>query len=428
MTTNDKNTNSKVLVSNSNINNKIQPKFEEMIFKNERQKRYKQNQTWHHHPELVDPTKKYYNDQDLKLIKELLYNTMPEDYRPTFWLIASGAKIEMDNHPNYYQNLVRFAKMAQDFPHLKSIELDLHRTFPSLPFFKEEKNIEKLNNILLAFAFRNSVSIGYCQGLNFIAGQLLLVINDEEKTFWVFTQLLEDYIPLDFYLKFTGVRIDMEIVKRMLIKKLPFIGENECLTICINNLISRCFISLYSETIQSKVVRVIWDALFVYGDFILFRTFTFIIYMFCDKNIEKLPLDKIHETFLKNLENISTTDLLNYFLLLDHTINASFVRESRKKKQKGVYEQNVNFKESIKGDGTNTCDKNNPYCIYNDDIANVEKYNTFKIFRAKNKKKYYENYFFGKCFENKEKEKNEECSKEINLDDLIVERHEHVCK
>ena len=426
MTTNDKNKNSQNTNINNNINNKIQPKFEEMIFKNERQKRYKQKKIWINHPELVDSKKLYYNHEDRKLIRELLYNSMPDDYRTNFWLIASGAKIEMLNHPYYYQNLVKCAQNAKNFPHSKSIELDLHRTFPSLPFFKEEENIKKLKNILLAFSFRNSVSIGYCQGLNFIAGQILYVTEKEEETFWIFTQLLEDYLPMDFYLKFTGVRIDMEIVKRMLVKKIPIIGKNECLSICINNLISRCFISLYSETIKSKIVRVIWDALFIYGDFILFRTFTFIIYLFCDKSIEKLPLDKIHETFLKNLENIETTDLLNYFLFLDHTINTSFVKESRKKKQGKIYEQNVNFKESIEGDGTNICDKNNPYCIYNNEIADVEKYNTFKIFRLKKNTNYYENYFFNECC--KEKEKNEECNKEICLDDLMVERHKHVCK
>lgn len=55
---------------------------------------------------------------------------------------------------------------------------DLKRTFPTDSFFKEQKNIIKLKNILIAFSRRNS-SIGYCQGFNFIAGKILKVCENE---------------------------------------------------------------------------------------------------------------------------------------------------------------------------------------------------------------------------------------------------------
>ena len=35
--------------------------------------------------------------------------------------------------------------------------------------------------------------MGYCQGMSFIAGEILDVIEDEEKSFWVFTGLIEKY-------------------------------------------------------------------------------------------------------------------------------------------------------------------------------------------------------------------------------------------
>jgi hypothetical protein len=34
--------------------------------------------------------------------------------------------------------------------------------------------------------------IGYCQGMNFVAGSILYFIDDEELTFWVFLALLDD--------------------------------------------------------------------------------------------------------------------------------------------------------------------------------------------------------------------------------------------
>jgi hypothetical protein len=323
-----------------------------------------------------------------------------------------------------------------------------------MPFFKKEENLEKLNNILLAFTLRNSISIGYCQGFNFIVGQILLVMEDEEQTFWVFTKIVEDFLPFDFYLKFSGVRIDMSIVQSMISKKLPFISKNEGLNLCINNLISRCFISLYSETVKIDILRNIWDIFFIYGDVILFRTFKFISYLLCDKKYEneKYTIERIHEEILDKLQKISDIDLLNYFLITDNLINDSYVKENRKRKKLKIYEQNVNYKESIAGDGNIECDLRTPYCVYNNEINNIEKYNEVKVFKIKNNTKYYENYFsdiiknekriddegdkdnnMNNMNENNDLDDSNDNIKneiEVSLDDfngLLIERHKHVC-
>ena len=60
------------------------------------------------------------------------------------------------------------------------IELDIRRTFPEDPFFKCDKNLGKLKRVLLVYSRRN-ISIGYCQGFNFIVGKLLKVIENEVK-------------------------------------------------------------------------------------------------------------------------------------------------------------------------------------------------------------------------------------------------------
>ena len=107
------------------------------------------------------------------------------------------------------------------------------------------------------------------------------------------------------------------------------------LKLCINNLISRCFISLYSETLEIDVLRNIWDAFFIYGDLILFRTFKFIAYLLCDKKYEnpKYTIETIHEEILNKLQKINDTDLLNYFLITDHLINDSYIKENRKRQK-----------------------------------------------------------------------------------------------
>ena len=62
--------------------------------------------------------------------------------------------------------------------------MDLNRTFPHV---NDEAQLESLTsplrNVLTAFVVRNP-TVGYCQGVNFIAARLLCCM-DEEEAFWV---------------------------------------------------------------------------------------------------------------------------------------------------------------------------------------------------------------------------------------------------
>ena len=73
---------------------------------------------------------------------------------------------------------------------------DIHRTFPEDKSFTEEK-IQSLKNILIAYSRRNC-TLGYCQGFNYIVGKLLKVIKDEENVFWIFVQILENILPINY--------------------------------------------------------------------------------------------------------------------------------------------------------------------------------------------------------------------------------------
>ena len=65
-------------------------------------------------------------------------------------------------------------------PYEKHIDLDIKRTYPKDPFFKDENNLKKLKNVLLAYSRRCS-SIGYCQGFNLIVGKILKICQNEVK-------------------------------------------------------------------------------------------------------------------------------------------------------------------------------------------------------------------------------------------------------
>ena len=79
---------------------------------------------------------------------------------------------------NYYNNLLN--NYPKNIPSIfeSQIDLDLGRTYPSDPYFKDKENIKKLKNVLIAITRRES-TIGYCQGFNFIVGKILKICENE---------------------------------------------------------------------------------------------------------------------------------------------------------------------------------------------------------------------------------------------------------
>lgn len=84
----------------------------------------------------------------------------------------------MSYKKGYYYNLLN--KFPEDIPtpFENQIDLDLGRTYPHDPYFKDKNNIKKLKNILVAFT-RREATIGYCQGFNFIVGKILKICDNE---------------------------------------------------------------------------------------------------------------------------------------------------------------------------------------------------------------------------------------------------------
>ena len=107
----------------------------------------------------------------------------------------SGAKAKRNLFPDgYYHRL-----LATPLPSRVEfgIEKDLDRTFPGHPLLESERGQAALRRILHATSVHNPDS-GYCQGMNFIAGVLSFVL-DEEEAFWVFDIILNELLPEGFF-------------------------------------------------------------------------------------------------------------------------------------------------------------------------------------------------------------------------------------
>ena len=70
----------------------------------------------------------------------------------------------------------------------REIANDISRTFPTHPKFTDERGQMELLRVLKAYS-NYDVTVGYCQGMNFIVATLLVTM-PEETAFAVFTCLM----------------------------------------------------------------------------------------------------------------------------------------------------------------------------------------------------------------------------------------------
>jgi TBC1 domain family member 1 len=136
----------------------------------------------------------------------LFFKGVPQNEREKiwFWLIKQyrlrnkGIKYTEENLKVKipYKDLLKESSI-----HQHAILLDLNRTFPTHPNFSKKFGPGQLAlfNVLKAYSIMDN-EVGYCQGLSFIVGIILIhVNNDEEKAFEMLKFLLIDLNFRDQY-------------------------------------------------------------------------------------------------------------------------------------------------------------------------------------------------------------------------------------
>ncbi len=140
-------------------------------------------QSWLSSIKLLQKSKK-----DSKL-KDRVRKGIPQSMRQKVW----KALIPIQEYKEKYSEN-HFENMKSKFnEHARQIDLDINRCFREHIMFKERYGDGqiKLFNILKAYANHNP-KLGYTQGMHTIAAFLLMIIKNEEDTFWTFVHLFHD--------------------------------------------------------------------------------------------------------------------------------------------------------------------------------------------------------------------------------------------
>ncbi|KAI8141180.1 rab-GTPase-TBC domain-containing protein [Fennellomyces sp. T-0311] len=152
-------------------------------------------------------------------------------------------------------------------PHERIIQRDLARTFPCIDMFKQENGAGQLamRRVLEAYSLYDS-EVGYCQGLAFLVGPLLMNM-PEVQAFCVFVRLMETYEmrPM-FTLNMAGLQLRLYQFTSLLNELLPDLAKHmNKHGVHAAMYASQWFLTLFAYVFPISLVQRIYDIVFAEG-------------------------------------------------------------------------------------------------------------------------------------------------------------------
>ena len=184
---------------------------------------------------------------------------IPRNYRGQCWSAFLRADQQLQMFKGYYRRLGEQTEADErELKAFAQIDKDLSRTFPDL-HCDHAKFESRLRRLTCAYA-RHNPTIGYAQGMNFIAGTLLLFMK-EECAFWAFKTLVEDRMPNYFIDDLRGVNIDnkvFQIFVNIYLRRLS--NHFKKMGFKLPLITTEWFMCLYVKNLPSETAFRIWDA------------------------------------------------------------------------------------------------------------------------------------------------------------------------
>lgn len=202
------------------------------------------------------------------------------------------------------------------------IRVDIGRTFAEVKAFDATQQ-QRLLRVLNAYAAYNP-EVGYCQGMNFVAGLLLLVSACEEESFGILVCLLDNAGLAGFYKqRLPLLRRYLRACDKLVQEKVPelrehFIKEGVQPAVYLH----QWFLTLFINCFPLSMVLIIWDVIICEGLPVVLRIAVSILQVLKD-SLLSMHFEEIIK-FFKMMKTYEDEDgELNAFrigqLLMKHT-------------------------------------------------------------------------------------------------------------
>ncbi|KAK9241159.1 rab-GTPase-TBC domain-containing protein [Lipomyces kononenkoae] len=193
------------------------------------------------------------------LLSKKIKGGVPPPLRGLVWQSMAGA-----SDPTLESLFNAF--IAEPSPYDKVIGRDLHRTFPEVEMFRERggRGQIMLGQVLRTFSLYD-MQVGYCQGLAFLVGPLLMHM-DERSAFCVLVRLMEEYdLRTMFTADMAGLHLRIFQLTQILRKFVPAVTDH------MENLgvqsiyATQWFLSFFAVTCPLNILLRIYDVIFAEG-------------------------------------------------------------------------------------------------------------------------------------------------------------------
>ena len=203
------------------------------------------------------------------------------------------------------------------------IRKDLTRTFPDNILFKYGNTYyNKLYHILTAYSNFNK-NIGYIQGLNFLAANIIYFFEDEIDEFvfldaiihkFDFNKILDKNLNNNFFVK------KLEKINLLLMNKLPKLNKFlSNIKLNFDFFITNWILTLFSDSIDTEYLTIIWDFMGIFG-WKFFEYFVLNVFILCENSILNSTQNNL--TYIK--KNIFRNENFkkNFNILIKDTVHS----------------------------------------------------------------------------------------------------------
>jgi len=206
-----------------------------------------------------------------KTLKNLIKTKgIPTNLRCDVWPRICNSYLTFTRNQDSFNNVLK-ANEESVSPWTEQIEKDLPRTFPNNVWFHRDEVQNSLKRVLYAFSWLKP-EIGYTQAMNYMAAMLLFLINEENKTWMVYT-VVEELLPPNYYCNgLIGVQIDVDVFKLILMERLPKVAKHFIkYDVDIALFVTQWFLCLFISLLPMESATRFIDSFLYEGSKMLFR-------------------------------------------------------------------------------------------------------------------------------------------------------------
>lgn len=245
-----------------------------------------------------------YKSKQPEHIKTLVRRGVPSNLRAKIWKLLADAQQVTPQNSEDYKSMLKKSSNCE-----KLIQRDIARTYPENDYFKDESGPgqEGLFNVMKAYSLHDE-EVGYCQGIAFIVGLLLLQLSEEES-FMLLKKIMEGYRMREIFKPgLAELGLCMYQLECLVQEQMPELDKHfQYYRFDSPMYSSSWFLTLFSSNLPLHVAYRVMDLFLSEGLDMIFRLSVAILQI-CKEDLLKLDMERLITYFQKEMPSRIESD------------------------------------------------------------------------------------------------------------------------